>query len=343
MNDLHIIDVSALVYVGSTSKYYMDRKNYGVPVGGLHYLMKQVTNCFACYDPVILCFDSPSFRKKLYSEYKAGRIDNQMVYQQLQFVYDSLLSCGVQCEKYDNFEADDIVSWAVSQNVGKFNSIVIVGNDHDLCHNVQNGVRFKSIALNASCIYPGNFEEFVDSTPTKFNTISAKKVLCGCSSDKIPPIKLSNGMKPLEVYRKFLQYFTEQGFTVGYSTTSDWRYLVAFINDSHLFTDDEKQEMFVRIRLVYPAKCPEGITITPVTRNSFDFNGMCKFLTMINDYDSLRCLGGKKVPLTEDDKQILRDMARKLSSGEYAADHNLQVSQLAATKTIQLDFFTKEY
>ena len=343
MNELHVIDVSALVYVGSTSKYYIDRTNYGVPVGGLHYLMKQISVCFACYDPVVLCFDSPSFRKKIFNDYKSGRMHNQAVYQQIQFAYNSLLACGFRCEKYDGYEADDIVSWAVKQNKDEYRSTIIVGNDHDLCHNVQNGVRFKSIATDSACIYAGNFEEFVDSTYTKFNTISAKKTLCGCKSDKIPAINLENGMKAAKVYNKFIDFLGESGFPYTYDVTSDYRYLIAFANDSGLFSEKDKNELLARIRLVYPAKCPDNVTIKPVARNGFDDNGMYKFLTMINDNDSIKCMGGKRVSLSEDDKQMLRDMARKLSSGEYAADHNLQIESPAVSKTLQLDFFTKEF
>lgn len=83
MNVLNILDVSALVYTGSASEFYRERSNYGFYVGGIHYLMKQVAVSFAIMDSVLLCFDSPSFRKELMAGYKAGRVFKPGVYTQI--------------------------------------------------------------------------------------------------------------------------------------------------------------------------------------------------------------------------------------------------------------------
>lgn len=343
MNTLNVIDVSALVYCGNMSQHFADKSNYGFSVGGIGYLMRQVATSIALGDDVVLCFDSPSFRKKLFGDYKSGRVHKPDVYSQIEFAYDSLMSCGFRCEKYDGYEADDIVSWAVNTLHESYVETVIIGNDHDLCHSVQPGVRFKSIAPGSSCVYVGNFEQSVDKTFTKFNTISAKKAICGCSSDKIPAIRLQCGISSTELYDRFLAFFKEWDFPYTYEVTTDPRYLIAFANSSGLFTDEEKKELILRIRLVFPAGCPEDIKIQPATAKSFNGGRMARFLTMIADYDSLRCLGLRKTELTEDDKQTLRDLGRKLSSGEYAADRNLEIDKTVVTRTLELSSFTKEF
>lgn len=343
MDNLNIIDVSALIYCGSMSEYFSDKSNYGFSIGGIRYLMRQVITSIALGDYVVLCFDSPSFRKNLLDSYKVGRVHRPDIYSQIEFTYDSLMGCGFRCEKYDGYEADDIVNWAVQSLHNNYIETVIIGNDHDLCHNVQRGVRFKSIATNSSCVYTGNFEKSVDKTFTKFNTISAKKALCGCSSDKIPAIKLKYGVDSKELYSRFLDFFEEWKFPFTYETTSDPRYLLAFANSSELFDDSEKKELLKRIRLVYPAGCPKGVEIRPVGIKDFNGNRMAKFLSMIADYDSLRCLGLRKVELSEDDKQTLRDLGKRLSSGEYAADNNLEIDRTVPTKTLELSSFTKEF
>jgi len=343
MNELNIFDVSALVHTGAASKFFRENKNYGFPVGGINYLMRQVCNCLVLRDPVVLCFDSPTFRKRLMPGYKAGRPGHPEVTSQIQFVYESLLGCGFRCEKYDGYEADDIVDWATKKYVGKYGTVVIVGNDHDLCHSVQNGVRFKSIDPNTSCIYEGNFEESVDSTYTKFNTISAKKAICGCTSDRIPAMKLQCGKSAKEVYSLFIHFFSDHNFPFSYAATTDSRYLMAFANSCGFFTKDERVELIKRIKMVYPAPCPEGVDIVPVNFIDIDLDKFAKFLSMTNDYDSLKCIGHRKVTLDDGDKQFLRDRGRKLVTGEYAADNNMQVECQVSTKMLDLSSFTKEF
>jgi 5''-3'' exonuclease (including N-terminal domain of PolI) len=343
MNALNILDVSALIYTGSASEFYRERSNYGFYVGGIHYLMKQVAVSFTMMDSVLLCFDSPSFRKELMAGYKAGRVFKPDVYTQIQFAFDSLLGCGFHCAKFDGYEADDIISWASDKWYNDYSEIVIIGNDHDLCHNVRGKVRFKSIVPGTPCIYSGNFERFADSTHTKFNTISAKKCLCGCKSDKIGSMSLACGLKGQKLYLEFLSFLEKNKVPSDYSTTADPRYLVAFSKLSGLFTEEEQKDIITRIKMVYPARCPDGAELLPDNSVSVDLEKLFKFLSMVNDYDTIKCLHGKKAVLSEEEKQILRDMGRKVSSGEFAADNNLEVENSVHTKTLDFSSFTKEF
>lgn len=340
MNRLNVIDVSSLVYVGTTSEKFRDRSNYGFPVGGIHYLLRQLSISLKERDYAVLCFDSPSFRTELFPDYKSGRVANPAVYSQLEFLYEGLMGCGIQCEKYDQFEADDIVNWAVMQNKDTYYETVIVGNDHDLCHNVQPKVRFKSIDRSSSFVYEGNFEECVDSTFTKYNTISAKKALCGCKSDKIPPMVLEDGTKGTEIYQAYCKFLTDKG-CFGYNNTSHWKLVWWFANNMTTMSEKDLKNFEIRLNLTFPSVCPEGVEIVPVGYSNVQMEKFAKFLSMVNDYDSLKCLGLKKVALSEDDKQLLRSKAKSLASGEFAADKNLEAD--VKVETVELDFFTKEF
>jgi 5'-3' exonuclease len=277
-------------------------------------------------------------------DYKSGRQRSPEVIGQIETIYDGMLGCGIRCEKYDGFEADDIVDWAVRDCVGKYDDIVIVGNDYDLCHSIQPGVRFKSIVPGVGCIHPGNFVESVEIGETiKFNTISAYKAFCGCSSDKIKGIKLSNGMKGKQIYYEFVKWLSQREDGNNYWITSFWKTPLVFANTSGLFTPEEFQVLYDNVKLVYPAEKPEGVEIKPVFFDDVNKEKFYKFLTLYGDQDSLNSLGAKRAFVSEEDKQMLREKSSKLSSGEFAADRNLQHQSRVATKTLDLDSFIREF
>ena len=92
MFNLHLIDVSALLYYGMTSVKYRDKRSYGFPVGGIHKVMYHISVAFAANDDIILVFDGRNnFRKGIMPEYKAGRIPNKEVIAQADFLYNHLL------------------------------------------------------------------------------------------------------------------------------------------------------------------------------------------------------------------------------------------------------------
>lgn len=342
LNKLMVVDVSACVHTGDASEFFKDRMSFNVPVGGIHYLMRQVCNCLNLRDGLVLCFDSPSKKATISSSYKSGRPQKPIVYNQLELLYQELPRCGIACEKYRGYEADDIVDWAVQQWVDKVTEIQIVGNDHDLLHSVQNKVWFKSVSVKNSVVQRGNFEREADKTYTVFNTISAKKALCGCKSDTIPSIELENGMQGKELYDRFCKFLVEQKIFCSYENTTDPGLLIAFAKFSKLFTPKDLQTLQKRIRLVYPARCPEEVEILPVTREMVDWSRLYHFLAMVGDRDSLHSLGcSTSVTLTEEEKQRMYDRANRLKNGEYAADRNVPF-YTPVLQELSFDIFERE-
>lgn len=342
MTELHIFDVSALVHTGDKGR---NETWYDLPVGGIKYLMRYVTTMIAVKEPVVLCFDSPSFRNELFDGYKGGRFKDQGVISQIETLYESLQSCGIRCEKYDGYEADDIIDWAVKQNVGNYYQTTIYGNDYDLCHNVQQRVMFKTVREDMNNIHVGNFETGIyKGERIKFNTISAYKVFCGCSSDKIPAMNLKCAINGKEIYAKYLKFLEENNVTCKYSVLTNPKLPILFAQYSGLFDTDEIEDVTKRVKLVYPAEMPAGVEIRPTLRKEIDLDKLAHFLSMYNDFESLRCIQMRKRDLDDNDKNILRQKAKALRTGEFAADRNIEPEfNRVKTTTLSLDAFTREY
>ncbi len=343
MNALNIIDVSACVYTGCCSKHFVDKLSFGYPVGGIHYLMRQICNTFGLGDSLVLCFDSPSQRSLEFQGYKSGRQRKPEVFSQLKFVYDELLKCGFPCVKYRGYEADDIVAWTVQQQLNNFAELVIIGNDHDLLHSIQNKVRFKSIAQNTACIHIGNFEQMADSSYTFFNTISAKKCLCGCPSDTIPEFRTTSGVGGIDLYNRFLKFLEENDIQRVYEVTTNPKLLLIFAKKSGVFNNEDFIALQKRIHLVYPADCPDSVEIIPIDLKAIDLGRFLTFLSLVNDQDSLECFGSKRVTLSDEQKKIIYEAAHALKSGEFAADNNLPVHQKVTMKPLDLDLFERRF
>lgn len=323
LGNLAIIDASACVYTGMASAYHKDRSYYGYPVGGLHYLFRYVTTNLTKRSDVIVVFDSRSFRKDLLDCYKAGRSHNKLVHSQLEMAYKYLSEVNIACYKVDGYEADDIIYWAVKKFAKNYYGVEIFGNDKDLLHNVQSRVSFHSISSNVNSVYLSNFEKSIEKGKTiPFNTISAYKVFCGCSSDKIPQMKLSNGMHGEEIYNEYLKFLREKGINAVWNIITDSRLPNIFGNLSGLFTEEERIELYNRVRVVYPAECPDDVDIVVSNNNSIYKNVLEWTLNLFNDWESIKCMKFNKINVDKDDIKILKENAQLLTSGAYEIDKN---------------------
>ena len=128
-----------------------------------------------------------------------------------------------------------------------------------------------------------------------------------------------------------------------YECTSGWESVYLFVRESGLFNESEQQEALVRISLIYPDECPEGVVIQPTDPVFVNEKKLAHFLSLYNDYDSLRCLQLQKVYLSEEDKELLRTASRKLTSGEFAADNNVEMHSKIKNTTLTLDAFSKDF
>ena len=343
MRNLHIFDVSGVVYYGTTGSAASNIANTfrKFPIGGIKTLMSRLAMALAENGDVLLAFDSRSFRKDLLDVYKGDRVPNRSVSAQLDFLYDQLAKAGVPVAKYDTYEADDIISWAVKDYVSAYDYITICSNDHDVAHNVQNKVIMKPFSRNDAIISAINFEYTVQKGKRiQFNTISAYKVFMGCSSDRIAVFK-SAKYNSESLYRCFLNFLREHNLDGNYGATTDKKTLAIFINTSGLFTESEKEELYKRIDLVYPAEKPACISLRPVNKNMLDLSSIADILIMCRDRASVKNLGVAYFDLSDSFLHLLDSYSQSLNSGAYSVDRNLEVDP-----SYELDsatFFLKEF
>lgn len=324
---LDIFDASALVYSGSNIDSYRYNTYYNYPIGGIQYAFKYLAPSLLSRHHVVVAFDSKTFRKDIDYKYKSNRGNGKIVHSQLETLYDGLCASNVACYKVDSFEADDIIHWAVKQNKTKYDEVVIYGNDYDLCHNVDFNVRFRGITTNVNSIYYGTFSKSIKQGETiMFNTIAAYKVFCGDSSDCIPAFKSESGKSASELYKlyvKFLNDYQDEHkirFSIDYLISV--QPIAVFINTSGLFSNLEKEELYKRIQLVYPAECPADLTIDPSMIDDLNKEELSRFLNIYGDKYALSCFNFRKIKPSDDDIDNVKQKARQLLNGEYEVDRN---------------------
>lgn len=339
MATLSILDASCLVYVGNKSKYY-DRSFYGYRVGGIHYLLKYLCIGLRGHrDAIVIAFDSPeSKRKEIWGKYKAGRVGDPYVAEQLGSLYQELQQCGICCCKVTGYEADDIVFWAIQEFLPEYDEIVIYSNDKDLTHNVQPKVRQRSVTLEMNGITYANFEKGIyRDVDLVFNTIAAYKIFCGCDSDGIPAMK--NGK---ELYQSYCKFLRDNKIT-GYEATSSFSTLITFAK-GYGFSVEELKSIATRIRLVYPMARPSGVVLRPTTKNGINADLFSLLLSKYNAVDALNHMKYAKKKVSEDTIAELRARVKYLASGEYCVDHDMPVESLHTSLDVQgMSLFEEEY
>lgn len=342
MISLNILDVSAFIYTGMMSEYFNKETSCNYPVGGIHYLNKYIINSLLCIDDVILVFDSKNnFRKSISSEYKGNRNINHAVVSQIKSVYEDLQECNFNCYCIDGYEGDDLINWAVNDNVDKFNSIQILGNDRDLIHNVRNGVSFKPIRSDMNIVSYTNFPNAIyKDKEIVFNTINAYKVFCGCPSDNVKPFVAESGVNGSVLYNAFCNLIKSGKVGATYEITSSKVFLRNFINALSELTSKDKEDLESRIDIIFPADNVKGYTFASDSMSTINKEAFYKYLSYYNDYKGLKALGVRKETLSDSDKNELFRKAKQLQDGSFAVDNDLEVHEEVPSSTC---LFLKEF
>lgn len=323
MKNLYIFDVSGIVYYGTTGTLSYVYK--GMQVSGIKALTGRLTAALAEHADVILAFDARSFRKDLLDVYKGDRVPNRYVGSQLDLLMEMLEKAGIPCYKFDGYEADDIISWAVKEFRNSYTNTCIYSNDYDVAHNVQERVYLKPIDNKSNIVTHRNFASAVSrKDDIMFNTISAHKVFCGCTSDRVPAIKVSGGYTPVSIYKRFCRFLHENNLTT-YEATSDPRTVAIFANTVGLFSDEDKQEVYKRIQIIYPANKPEDAQIKPVGLDSIDKEAYSWLLAIGKDYSAAKALGIRALNIPQDVDQHVKVIYDLVRTGAYSVDRNLEV------------------
>jgi len=148
-------------------------------------------------------FDSrtPTFRHKMYSEYKANRQKTpEDLHEQVPLVEEFLTSLGIQCLKADGFEADDIIATLSQKCKKEKRQCYILSSDKDLLQLVGGGTyELRPAKINKSEGMPSSPggpawdlagpDEVKNEWGVEPNKILDLLSLIGDTSDNVPGVK----------------------------------------------------------------------------------------------------------------------------------------------------------
>lgn len=326
---LAIFDISPFIYTGMKSEEGRSKNQYGFPMGGISYFLRELTVELMHYRDVLVTFDSRSFRKDVYEHYKGQRKsdgDRVAVSMQVDYLFNVLQEINIPCYKAEGMEADDLVFSAVEALKNEYSMISIFSSDYDLTHNVDDTVKFISANRNVNNINVRNFRDGVErGKKIMLNTISAYHAFCGCDSDNFPAFKGENGVTGWQLYEAFCEFMRLRSRDLHKNPLA----VEAFVKNAGQLgfdlSENDIEFLLRNIKLAFPVKT-EGISYVGRSYQNIDMDLYARLLSHCNDRGSLRACRKQFHPMTEREKEFFRSEGKKLSTGEYAVDNNLPVN-----------------
>lgn len=346
MSRLYIMDVSAVVNTGVYSPRYAKLSSFGYPTAGINFFMQQLLVALYEMGDVVLCFDSPNFRRSLNPDYKSGRNHSAAAVSNIEVLYDYLSRCGFCCYKEDGYEADDIIDWIVNRTADKYSQIIIIGNDKDLAHSLQPNVMFRSCRSDMNLIRKSSFPNAVfKDVYLPYNMTSVYKCLCGCHSDSVSVFRTEDGRSGAELYRSAVSFYESNDLTNDYFKSTNSQVLKVWAEVAG-FTETDMANLDTRIKLIFPAEIPETFDTMIRTANLYtiDCDKMSRILTMFNVAEAFKCRDFFRVQLTEEEKREMYKLADSFKTGSFNADKNLPInSNRISAEPLTIDLFEKDF
>ncbi len=262
---LKIYDVSPMIYAGhyglSKNGFAANANTFsnGLPIGGVRYLMRAAVAELCQDNDILFVFDSKTDKSELYDGYKATRTHNPDIFVQQQMAEDIAKSTNIPFLKQDNYEADDLIAYAVSQLKSQYNIISIVTTDMDLAANIVNdhiyieGANSSTPTVNAS-----NYTWVIKKdTFIPYNAILPFYMFYGKPSNNVKPFKSKK--INTELFTDFINSFKEtpipQALWSNYSVFELW------LNAYYPEETEDKLELLNRAKYIYPRPVKESLAI----------------------------------------------------------------------------------
>ena len=185
---LFLIDTSAYFYRAFFAIPYLSSPD-GLPTNALYGITTMLLKLLKEHQPeylaAILDRPEPTFRHKIYSEYKANREkmpDNLAL--QIPYIKDIIRALNIPAIEKQGYEADDIIGTLARQAEKDSIDAVIISGDKDMCQLVSHGITILDTSKSA----------VVDSEAVKEKYgIGPEKIidflgLTGDSSDNVPGV-----------------------------------------------------------------------------------------------------------------------------------------------------------
>ncbi|MFC7392375.1 5'-3' exonuclease [Scopulibacillus cellulosilyticus] len=196
MSRMMLIDGMSLLFRGyyATANYGSIRKTTdGLPTNAVHWLVKYLWHTIRQFHPthLICCWDTPAptFRNKMYSEYKAGRpAPPEALIPQFSLAQDIIESMGIVNISYKGYEADDLIG-TLAKTYAEEIDIDILSGDHDILQLVDSRIRVIIMSKGFGRYTLYTKESFVEEKGYLPEQLIDLKALMGDRSDNYSGVK----------------------------------------------------------------------------------------------------------------------------------------------------------
>ena len=188
MKKLFLVDVSSLFF----RAFYAVRpltSPSGIPVNAVYGFLTMILKLLKEEKPeyLVFCYDrkDPSFRKDIYSEYKANRSEMpEDLIPQIPYIKKLADYLGIPSMEVEKYEADDLIGTLTKLGVRNNMQVMIMSGDKDFAQLVEENIFLYDSMKNTKMGVEGVIEKF-GVKPAEFIDFLA---LCGDSSDNIPGV-----------------------------------------------------------------------------------------------------------------------------------------------------------
>lgn len=358
---LNIYDVSSMLYAGELAKPGSNNAfNFaggsksvdGMPIGGIRHVLRSVMLDLYQGAGVVLVFDSPTDKKKLFANYKGTRQPNPKVHIQQLMLLDVVKRLGIPYMKADTYEADDLVHAAVLKYNNYANNINIYSGDTDLAANL---IRDRITLVGTASIYPtfdsSNYEMNIRSgCNIPYNSVLPYYLFFGKPSNNVPAF--SDKATNLSLFNQYIEYCEKNHINRGHWSDkgifSGW--LLSCLEDGSL-PAETINKIFDRIGYIFPkdyeGELPEKfISIADVNRNDLGF-----FLKVFNMDSLLQKFNMDEIavsPRTPEMIQYIRQYRETYQNGCLAVDNDISPdtsifsSSVSIEGAVSTDIFNSE-
>jgi len=199
---LFLIDAMSLVFRAFFAPMQMALVSpTGVPTKAVYIFIRTLRKLLKDYQPsyVAVAFDlaAPTFRDKLFEEYKANRpAAPEDLTVQLPFVRRFCQALGIPLVEKEGFEADDVIGTLAADGARRNLDVFIVSGDEDLFQLVNNRVRVLKPARGGDAETLCDTEKVQETLGVEPAQVVDWLALTGDPSDNIPGARPLPGQEP---------------------------------------------------------------------------------------------------------------------------------------------------
>jgi DNA polymerase-1 len=199
---LFLIDAMSLVFRAFFAPMQMALVSpTGVPTKAVYIFIRTLRKLLKDYQPsyVAVAFDlaAPTFRDKLFEEYKANRpAAPEDLTVQLPFVRRFCQALGIPLVEKEGFEADDVIGTLAADGARRNLDVFIVSGDEDLFQLVSNRVRVLKPARGGDAETLCDTEKVQETLGVEPAQVVDWLALTGDPSDNIPGARPLPGQEP---------------------------------------------------------------------------------------------------------------------------------------------------